>query len=169
MTIVYVLRTYSFCTIKLVYVTNKFISSYRNMDASSKRVLKKCHQRLRTGLLVDSFLPALRLILTDVEYSRVEGREDNVARVDKLIEILLTKENWHFEGFCAALENNGYELWAMKLRGEVDEDEGKLICLHVLWSWSLVFICPQQCRARHHNSANHSLASCHTWRLGESN
>lgn len=101
------------------------ISPHRNMDERRQRALKKYHQRLRTGLLVGNFLPVLRLLLTEVEYSRVDGREDNIARVDELIEILLTKDNKHFDGFCSALEENGYEHWAKTLGQEVGV-EGKL-------------------------------------------
>ena len=96
------------------------------MDESRKRALKEHHQRLRSSLLVGNVLPTFRPMLTDVEYSRVREREDNVARVDELIEILLTKTDRHFEEFCAALEGNGYGHWAKTLREEVNEIEGKL-------------------------------------------
>ena len=86
------------------------------MDESRKGLLRRHHQGLRTGLLVGNILPALRTVLTDVEYDQVEEREDNVARVDELIKILLTKENRHFDAFCTALEKNGYEHWAKKLQ-----------------------------------------------------
>ena len=99
------------------------------MDEKRKRALKEYQQALRAGLLIGNILPALRTLLTDVEYSRVREREDNVASVDELIEILLTKENRHFDDFCAAVERNGYEHWAKTLRKEVDVVEGKL-------SWS---------------------------------
>ena len=124
------------CPIKLVYWVNKFIFlSYHNMytNRTHVRLLKKYHQDLRSGLLVDNFLPALRPLLTDVEYLRVDGREDNVAKVDKLVEILLTKEDRHFERFCVVLEQNGYKDWAMRLREDAyEEEEGMLVCLHVL-------------------------------------
>ena len=91
------------------------------MDKKRKGALQKYHQALRTNLLVGNFLPTLRQLLTEVEYSQVKDRDGNVARVDELIEILLTKENKHFEGFCTALERNGYEHWSKKLREEVDQ------------------------------------------------
>ena len=94
------------------------------MDESRKGSLRRHHQGLRTGLLVGNILPALRTVLTDVEYDQVEEREDNVARVDELIRILLTKENRHFDVFCTALEKNGYEHWAKNLQKQVDEIEG---------------------------------------------
>lgn len=70
-------------------------------------------------------MPALRSLLTDIEYSRVDNKEDNVSGVDELITILLTKENSHFERFCAALQKNGYEHWAKKLLEDV-QVEGKV-------------------------------------------
>ena len=94
------------------------------MDERRKGALKKHHSQLRTGLLVGNVLPALRPVLTEVEYSRVSEREDNISRVDELIETLLTKENRQFDAFCAALERNGYEHWARMLQDEVDEIEG---------------------------------------------
>ena len=94
------------------------------MDEKRLGVLMKYHQTLRTGLILKNILPALRMLLTKVEYDCVEGKEGNVAQVDELIRILLTKENKHFEGFCTALANNGYKHWADKLRNEVYGVEG---------------------------------------------
>ena len=94
------------------------------MDESKKGALRTHHQRLRAGLLVGNILPALRPVLTDVEYSRIRDREDNPSRVDELIDVLLTKENRHFDAFCDALEQNGYEHWAKTLQKEVEKLEG---------------------------------------------
>ena len=80
------------------------------------------HQSLRSLLIIQNILPALHSILTDVEYSRVDGKEDNVAQVDEFIRILLTKEFRHFETFCTVLANNGYEYWAETLREKVREE-----------------------------------------------
>ena len=96
------------------------------MEERRKRALNKLHQTLRTGILVGSILPTLHLFLTDVEYRLIDDKGSNVARIDELIKILLTKDDWHFEEFCAALESNGYEHWATKLWQEVNEVEGKL-------------------------------------------
>ena len=74
------------------------------------------HQSLRSLLIMQNILPALHSILTDVEYSRVDGEEGNVAQVGEFIKILLTKEFWHFEKFCTVLASNGYEHWAELLR-----------------------------------------------------
>ena len=94
------------------------------MDESRKRALKKYQQALRTGLLVGNILPTLRPLLTEVEYSSVEEGKSNIARVDELIKILLTKENWHFDEFCAILKRRGCEHWARTFRKEVGEVEG---------------------------------------------
>ena len=71
---------------------------------------------------MQNILPALRPLLTDVEYFRVDGKEGNVAQVDEFIKILLTKEFRHFDTFCTVLANNGYEHWAKTLREEVREE-----------------------------------------------
>ena len=83
---------------------------------ASKQALKDNHQELRTGLIVNSVLPKFRPYLTDVEYSLVEGQSGNVAQVDELVKILLTKENSHIDSFCGVCERNGYPHWAQKLK-----------------------------------------------------
>ena len=70
------------------------------MDEKRKRALKEYQQALRTGLLIGNILPALRPLLTDVEYSRVREREGNVASADELIEILLTKRTGTLKSFA---------------------------------------------------------------------
>ena len=94
------------------------------MDKSKKGALRRHHQGLRGGIWVGNILPALRSVLTDAEYICVRDREDNTSRVDELIDVLLMKENRHFDTLCDALEQNGYEHWARKLQNEIDEMEG---------------------------------------------
>ena len=84
----------------------------------ARGALRAYHHSLRSVLVMKNLLPALGPLLTQVEYSRVDDREDNVAKVDELIGILLTKEYQHFEEFCTALADNGYEHWADKLRSK---------------------------------------------------
>ena len=86
------------------------------MDKDRKRALRVHHQELRSGLILENVLPAFRIYLTDVEYMQVEGKEGNVAQVDALVRILLTKENRHFDGFTSICEHNGYPHWATTLR-----------------------------------------------------
>ena len=80
---------------------------------------------LRTGIIVRNLLPSLRPLLTEVEYFRVMGREENVSQVDELVRILRTKENRHFDGFCKALEENGYEHLARKLKKGIGTGQGE--------------------------------------------
>lgn len=86
------------------------------MDEDRKQALRVHHQELRSGLILENVLPAFRIYLTDVEYLQVEGKQGNVAQVDALIRILLTKENRHFDGLTNICEHNGYPHWAKKLR-----------------------------------------------------
>lgn len=100
------------------------------MDVSRKDTLREYHQDLRTGVIINNILPALRPLLTDVEYANVRDQQGNVARVDELIDILLTKDNVLFDGFCEALKENGYKHWAKTLREKVGAREGKqLSCM----------------------------------------
>ena len=85
-------------------------------DEDWRMALKVNHQKLRTGIIVAYFLPELRLLFTDVEYSQVESKLDNVAQVDEVVRILLTKTGKHFDKFCEILECNGYPNWAKRLR-----------------------------------------------------
>ena len=75
---------------------------------------------LRTGILVENILPALRPMLTPTEYSRVAEKSSNVDGVDELVKILLTRDESTFLKFCKALEHNGYSHWsqALQLRGK---------------------------------------------------
>ena len=87
-------------------------------DHAWKVSLNAYHSKLRTGLLIVNVLPALRPLLTDAEYSCVKDKESNVDSIDELVKILLAKDKSTFEGFCSALEANGYPRWASKLRGK---------------------------------------------------
>ena len=95
------------------------------MDEGRKGALRKHQQDLRTDIRMENFLPALRSLLTEVEYSRVRDAKDSVTQVDELIDILLTKENEDFDKVCVALERHGYKPWAKRLREEVDGEKGK--------------------------------------------
>ena len=83
-----------------------------------KASLREHHSALRTGIIVANILPALRTVLTDAEYLSIEGKEGDVARVDELVRILLTKDYSTFECFCSALQKNGCNHWASKLRNK---------------------------------------------------
>ena len=94
---------------------------------------KKLQQSFWTGLLVGNIFPAFRLLLTDVEYSQIEDKNTNIARVDELFKTLLTKNDWHFDEFCAILESNGSEHRARELRKAANGVDGKLIGYHQKW------------------------------------
>lgn len=88
-----------------------------------KESLNSHHQELRTGIIVQNFLPELhRLSLTDVEFAQIQNKPDNVSQVDELIAVLKTKTKEHFDKFCSVLEGNGYKHWAEKLRGKSNGD-----------------------------------------------
>ena len=79
---------------------------------------------------MENILAGFRRYLEDVEYSRVEDQPGNVAQVDELVRILLTKEDRHFYGLCGVLERSGYRHWGEKLRADAyasgrKESEGK--------------------------------------------
>ena len=139
------------------------------MDERRRRMLKRHQKALQIGLVLNNILPALCTVLTDIEYSCTKGREGNVARVGELINILLTKEDKHFEEFCTALADNGYEHWEKRLRKEVKE--GKLawsdiigvprsyiIDAHILWNAFASVPCMVRCRKPTQNNSALSAA-----------
>ena len=92
-----------------------------DLEPAWRTSLKKHHNELRSGILIANFLPALRLLLTDVEYIRIEEKEGRIDKVDELVKILLTKDESTFDGFCSILEKNGYRHWARILKGKGKE------------------------------------------------
>ena len=75
-----------------------------------------------------NILSDLRPYLTKAECSLVQSELGNVAQVNKLFTILLTKDNKHFEVFCHILEHNGCQHMAQQLRaiaGGGKEAEGR--------------------------------------------
>lgn len=96
------------------------------MDESRRKALTYYHQDLRSGILVKNILPAFAPYLTDVERLQVKGKGDsnNVGQVDELLEILRTKENRHFDGFCRVLDRHGYRDWAKRLQAAAGDCRG---------------------------------------------
>ena len=86
------------------------------MAKGYREALRHIHEELRTGILVKNILPSLRPYLTEIEYSQVRDQTGNVAQVDELVDILLTKEDKHFDGFCRVCERNGYSPLARQLK-----------------------------------------------------
>ena len=78
---------------------------------------------LRTGIIIDNILPALRPVLTPTEYLRVVEKVSSTDHVDALVEILLTNDDNTFEHFCSVLARNGCSHRANKLKGK-----GQFVC-----------------------------------------
>ena len=85
------------------------------MDEWRKQALRD-NQHMLSGVLVMDILSNIKPYLTEMECLQVEKELGNVAQVDELISILLTKENHHFDGFCRALECSGYNHLAQQLQ-----------------------------------------------------
>lgn len=95
------------------------------MDDTRKKALRRCHPYLRKGLTVSDILPNLHIdaegFLTDVESDRIKPKNTsgNVEQVDELIDVLLKKENKHFDFFCDVLEKEGYQPCSRRLKENV--------------------------------------------------
>ena len=100
-------------------------------DRPWRNALKYAHHKLRAGVIVDNILPELRPHFTGVEYSKVESKQGDVAQVDELISILLTKEDKHFDEFCRCLQRNGYPHLARQLRADANVNEAEGTYTHV--------------------------------------
>lgn len=86
-------------------------------DQAWKSSLKHYHSKLRGSCHIANVLPALRQLLTDEEYSRVEDKAGNRGRIDELVAILLDKDESTFDEFCTTLEENGYSQLCNLLKG----------------------------------------------------
>lgn len=98
-----------------------------------KRTLKANHPNLRHEIRVKDVLPEFHSFLTDVEYLRVQGSDkaDNIDQVDRLVEILLTKEKREFEEFLVALCKQGYADSAARLAEEAGgRTMSDVVCVH---------------------------------------
>ena len=95
------------------------------MSKVCEQALRDYQEEIAGVLIVNSILSDLEPYLTKVEYLQVESKFGNMAQVDELFRILLTKGNWHFKGFCHVLEDNGYQHWAQQLRSSTEGAETK--------------------------------------------
>ena len=97
----------------------------RGMDAAKKRAIRMHHQDLRTGVIVNNFLPSLHRdaggFLTDFESQEVSSKTSNSSQIDELIQFLLTKEDKAFDLFCRILEKNDYQSWSEKLNSSASQ------------------------------------------------
>ena len=96
------------------------------MSKVYKQALRDYQEKIAGVLIVQNIISDLQPYLTKVEYLQVKSKLGNMAQVDELFRILLTKGNRHFEGFCHVLEDNGYQHWAQQLRSSAGgaETEG---------------------------------------------
>ena len=119
---VYILLAYRrihYTTVSIQYLWQPaFEMSGREPPELWKKYLREYHGSLRSGFLPSNILPAFRKHLTEVEYRVCIDAQGEVARVDALVDTLLTKDYRTFEAFCIVLETNGYSHWADKLRGK---------------------------------------------------
>ena len=95
------------------------------MSKVYKQALRDYQEKIAGVLIVENILSDLEPYLTKVEYLQVESKSGNMAQVDELFRILLTKENRHFKGFCHVLEANGYQHWAQQLQSSAEGAETK--------------------------------------------
>ena len=84
-------------------------SKLSDMDVGRKKALREQQEDFRgTGIIIKNIFPRLHKdaggFLDDVELIQVTSKEGNVAQVDELFAILLTKENKDFDLFCTIVE-----------------------------------------------------------------
>ena len=93
-------------------------------------------------LIVENIISDLEPYLTKEEDLQLKSKLGNMAQVDELFRILLTKENRHFKGFCHVLEDNGYQHWAQQLRSSTDgaETEGTYVAAPNLSAYTVLLI-----------------------------
>ena len=101
------------------------------MSKVYRQALRDYQEKIAGVLIVENIISDLEPYLTKEEYLQVKSKLENMAQVDELFRILLTKENRHFKGFCHVLEDNGYQHWAQQLRSSTDgaETEGTYVAV----------------------------------------
>ena len=99
------------------------------MSQVYKQALREYQEKIAGVLIVENIILDLEPYLTKEEYLQVKSKLGNMAQVDELFRILLTKGNRHFKGFCHVLEDNGYQHWAQQLQSSTDgaETEGTYV------------------------------------------
>ena len=109
------------------------------MSKVCKQALRDYQKRIAGVLIVENIISDLEPYLMKEEYLQVKSKLGNMAQVDELFRILLTKGNRHFKGFCHVLEDNGYQHWAQQLRSSTDgaETEGTHVGGLNLVSWTV--------------------------------
>ena len=128
------------------------------MSKVYKQALRDYQEKIAGVLIVENIISDLEPYLTKVDYLQVKNKLGNMAQVDELFRILLTKGNWHFKVFCHALEANGYQHWAQQLRLSTDgaETEGTYVCALNLGACTVLLI--RDCRR--HTTLHAILTVC---------
>ena len=94
------------------------------MSKVYEQALRDYQEKIAGDLIVKNIMSDLsEPYLTKGEYLQVNSKLGNMAQVDELFRILLTKGNRHFKGFCHVLQDNGYQHWAQQLRSNTDRAE----------------------------------------------
>ena len=126
------------------------------MSKVCRQALRDYQEKIAGDLIVKNIISDLaEPYLTKGEYLQVNSKLGNMAQVDELFRILLTKGNRHFKGFCHVLEDNGYQHWAQQLRSSTDgaETEGTYVGVLIL---GILFI--RDCRR--HTTLHTMLTVC---------
>ena len=126
------------------------------MSKVYEQALRDYQEKIGGVLIVENIISDLEPYLTKVEYLQVESKLGNMAQVDELFRILLTKGNRHFKGFCHVLEDNGYQHWAQQLRSSTDgaETEGAYVGALNLGACTVLLI--RDCRR---NATLHTIST----------
>ena len=126
------------------------------MSKGYKQALRDYQEKIAEVLIVKNIISDLEPYLTQVEYLQVESKSGNMAQVNELFRILLTKGNRHFKGFCHVLEDNGYQHWAQQLRSSTDgaETEGTYVDALNLGACTVLLI-----RYSHRSTTLHTISS----------
>ena len=116
------------------------------MNKVYEQALRDYQEKIAGVLIVKNIISDLEPYLTKVEYLQVKSKLGNMAQVDELFRILLTKGNRYFKGFCHVLEDNGYQHWAQQLRSSTDgaETEGTYVDVLKLGTCTVLLI--RDCR-----------------------
>ena len=112
------------------------------MSKVYRQALRDYQEKIAGVLIVENIISDLEPLLTKVEYLQVKSKLGNMAQVDELFRILLTKGNRHFKGFCHVLEDNGYQHWAQQLQSSTDgaETEGMYVAVPNLDTCTVLLI-----------------------------
>ena len=116
------------------------------MSKVYEQALRDYQEKIAEDLIFQNVISDLEPYLTKVEYLQVKNKLGNMAQVDELFRILLTKGNRHFNAFCHVLEDNGYQHWAQQLRSSTDGAEAEGTYVGVLSLGASTVLLIRDCR-----------------------